>query len=74
MYSNSGWGKDVESHKLWLMVGPEEPGSIKEYDPVGKTFIYGHVADINENILFDICGNKILAGNEDRPQDRKSVV
>ena len=69
MHSNSGWGKDIESHKLWLMSGPEEPGSIKEYDPSNKTFRYCHVADNDESVLFDIFGNKILAGNEDRPHD-----
>jgi len=67
--SNSGWGKDVESHKFWLMLGHREPGSIVEYQPGDKTFRYCHVADDDENVLLDISVNKVLSENRERPHD-----
>ena len=69
MSPNSGWGKDIESHQLWLMCGDKEPGSIDEYNPEGKTFRFCHVANSGEGIFFDVRYHKILRGNEDRPHD-----
>jgi hypothetical protein len=56
---NSGWGKDVENHTLWLIKGDKEPGSMDEYEK-GKTFHYCHVAKEGEDILCDIATNKAL--------------
>lgn len=69
MSPNSGWGKDIESHQLWLMCGDKEPGSIDEYNPEGKTFRFCHVANSGEGIFFYVRYHKILRGNEDRPHD-----
>jgi len=64
--TNSGYGKFVEGHYMWLMCGNKEPGSIDEYDRKGGTFRYCHVANPGEYILFNKSCHKLVPG-ADRP-------